>query len=480
MKTFTLIFALLCSAFVANAQQYGLYNTKTMFDAFENPTQKAFVLDSSRQYLSNFLIPNFGSNFLSKGGSEDMVRTLIQEGKFNSKLIDQNNTSLNRISQISNVYLLTFRVFKHYKYQQEMGFSWQIKSDANLKFTNQTLKLIDDPSTFSNLNGNDALNNSGYAQTYHQFSFTYRENYNKQWAFGTKLSLLSGIQYNQLKINNSSVNLDAVADRLDININGLYRGTFVNADEVSKKDLIPTKNFGFSGTFGASYTSKKGVSIIANIKDLGFIRWGKNSYALDKTVMRSVNNVSGPGGGDSVQRAFSAIGREQAERKSFTSATNARADLFISKTYGPYRPTLIIAKDFYTRNGDVAWVNNLTAGNWSGAFTPTYNLNGYMLFGLQGMYKTPNFEVYLGTDNLFKTYYTTKGIIQGNGQIGTGYNGGSVYFGMSFKFGYTVEHPQNMSWMPGIKGQEQPSFFKKIGNLFKSKARKSQEAAKRP
>lgn len=51
------------------AQQYGLFNTKTLFDAFENPAQKAFVLDSSRQYASNFLLPYFGLNAANKGAS---------------------------------------------------------------------------------------------------------------------------------------------------------------------------------------------------------------------------------------------------------------------------------------------------------------------------------------------------------------------------------------------------------------------------
>ncbi len=89
-----------------------------------------------------------------------------------------------------------FRLFKSYKYQKEMGFAWQIRSDSQIDYTNETLAIFDTYTRFpqfTQLNG--ILNTKGYQQTYHQFSFTYRENYNKRLAFGVKASLLSGILY---------------------------------------------------------------------------------------------------------------------------------------------------------------------------------------------------------------------------------------------------------------------------------------------
>ncbi|HEY0175503.1 MAG TPA: hypothetical protein VGC08_03930, partial [Pedobacter sp.] len=66
-KRYFIICVFLVSAIRLHAQQYGLFNTRTLFDAFENPSQKAFVLDSSRQYASNFLLPYFGLNAANKG-----------------------------------------------------------------------------------------------------------------------------------------------------------------------------------------------------------------------------------------------------------------------------------------------------------------------------------------------------------------------------------------------------------------------------
>ncbi|MNE38622.1 hypothetical protein D3C80_1325270 [compost metagenome] len=90
-----------------------------------------------------------------------------------------------------------------------MGFAWQVRTDAHVNYTNETLAILDDYRRFQPYENEDftnAFNNKGYAQSYHQFSFTYRENYNKRLAFGAKISLLSGITYNKLNIVESYFN----------------------------------------------------------------------------------------------------------------------------------------------------------------------------------------------------------------------------------------------------------------------------------
>ncbi|MGY0041385.1 hypothetical protein [Pedobacter sp. NJ-S-72] len=117
------------------AQQYGLFNTKTLFDAFENPAQKAFVLDSSRKYASNFLLPYFGLNGANKGDANFSLRSLINDGVYRTSGIPVNNNR-NQLYQSSNIYLFSFRIFKSYKDHQELGFSWQVRSDAFTDYTN--------------------------------------------------------------------------------------------------------------------------------------------------------------------------------------------------------------------------------------------------------------------------------------------------------------------------------------------------------
>ena len=72
MKNILLIFFLLLSSAVKIfAQQFSQYNTGTLYDSFENPSQRAFIPDSSKQYAFNLLIPNFNGNFTFSGDEQD-------------------------------------------------------------------------------------------------------------------------------------------------------------------------------------------------------------------------------------------------------------------------------------------------------------------------------------------------------------------------------------------------------------------------
>ncbi|MEH3114154.1 DUF5723 family protein [Pedobacter terrae] len=108
-----------------------------------------------------------------------------------------------------------------------MGFSWQIRSDAHIDYTNETLAIFD---SFERFNSNQLyagiFNTKGYQQSYHQLSFTYRENWNKRLAFGLKASVLSGILYNKLNVYDSQLYIDPESDALLINLNGTYSANF--------------------------------------------------------------------------------------------------------------------------------------------------------------------------------------------------------------------------------------------------------------
>ena len=471
LKKYLILSLLLsCSSSFLKAQQYGLFNTKTLFDGFENPAQKTFVLDSSRKYASNFFLPNFGLNAAARGNS-DFIRKAINENTSDLNDLPLRTSELNAVYQNSNVYLLTFRIFKSYKYQKEMGFAWQIRSDAHLNYTNETLAIIDNYRRFhpySNEDFTDAFNNNGYAQSYHQFSFTYRENYSKRLAFGTKISLLSGIHYNKLSINKSYFNPGSSTQELVAALRGTYKASFLDTTELSTKDAVPTfKNPGLSLTFGTSYTSKSGVFLMANIKDLGFIKWAKSSYYNKFDNLDDPLTIDDPDVNSStIKDKITDIATENETRKGFFSPTNAKVDFMISKAYSisipfSYTPSLIVSKNIFYKGGDAAFVSKFKYNELSLSVIPTYNFNNLMLMGMQGMYQTPNFEVFLGSDNLLKTVSQVNGLIKQDRTIGSGYNAASFYMGLGIKFGNTVNHPQNSSYMPGI-GDEETSFFKRL------------------
>lgn len=462
-----LIFIILSTQ--VKAQQFGLFNTKTLFDAFENPAQKAFVLDSSRQYASNFLFPGLGLNLANKGDSNFALRSLINNGKFNGVYdasgIPIGDNKRNKAFLGTNIYLLTFRIFQSYKYQKELGFSWQVRADGFANYSNETLVVIDNYNRFPG-DQDGIFNGKAYGQSYHQFSMTYRENYTKRLSFGGKISLLSGITYNNADITKSSITVDQTRGLLLAGLSGTYKSNFLDTSEVSTKMLIPNfKNPGLSVGFGTTYKSKTGVFIMANVKDLGFIKWNKNSHAItvnngEIIVDRTNNNQ------EYLQKQIYHLFADQDVQKSFYTPTNAKADFLISKTFEFYTPNFIVSKNLLYTGGQVALVNTFKYNELSLSLTPAYNLIGISMLGLQTMYQTPNFEFFLGTDNLLRTTAIKQGPT-----VNTGYTGASVYMGMSIKFGYLVEHPQNSSYMPGVgdDANKDGGFFSKIFGIFKKK-----------
>lgn len=440
---------LLLSIYSLKAQQYGLYHTKTLFDGFENPAQKVFTLDSSRKYASNLFLPYLGISAANKGNS-DFIRRLINERIFSTEDLHLDKKGLNTLQQQANVYLLTFRIFQSYKHQKELGFSWQTRTDGTFTYTNETLALINSSKGFTeSMNTKGAFNNNGHVQSYHQFSVTYRENYTKQLAFGAKFSLLSGTSYNGLKINKSNVSFDETTRLLNANVSGAYKATFIDKEDLSVSTFMPNfKNPGVSMSLGTSYQANSGVFLMANLKDLGVIRWNKDNYV--KTLNNkeiTIINSSGNGQQVKIDKQITDALTKDPENRSFYSLTNAKVDAMISKSLGFYTPSLIVSKNVFYKGGDVAMVNKFSHEEFSITAVPTYNLNNLFFFGLQGMYQTPNFEFFMGSDNLFKTIGQTKDLINKTSN-GSGYNGASFFIGLGIKFGNTVEHPQNSSRIP--------------------------------
>lgn len=450
------------------AQQFALFNTKTMFDAFENPAARSFTLDSSGKYASNFLFPNFGVNAANKGSAQDVIRKLVNEGIYDTRNLPIDAGFRNKFFQNSNVYLATFRIFSSYKFNQEVGFAWQVRSDAYADYTNETLAIFDSYKRFSDLPYRDVFNTTAYQQTYHQFSVGIRENWNKRLAFGLKFSLLSGIAYNSIKIDNSYFYVDTANDRLDIGANGTYKGNFIYENELDKKMLFPTfKNPGISISLGTTYASRSGYFLMGNIKDLGFISWNKKSHVTAFNTIRSINNVSTKSTSD-ITNEITNIAVDADQQKRFLAPTNAKADFLISRTFNFYKPSIIISKNIFYPGGDIAFVNTFQVNKISASLTPVYNFNNFIMVGLQGMYQTPNFEFFLGTDNLGKSISLSRGISQNDSSVGTGYNGGSIYLGLGIKIGRTVNHPMNLSTMPGVNGERvYKGFFRSIYEFFK-------------
>lgn len=469
MKKLLLVLILFTSFTAAFAQQYALFGTKTMFDAFENPSQKSFTLDSSRRFSSNFFLPNFGVNGANQGSAEPTIRRIIVDGVIDTRSLPIGTGDLNHFYQNSNVYVLTLRIFQSYKYQKEMGFAWQIRSDAQIDYTNETLAIFDSYTRFPKQTDlNDILNTKGYQQSYHQFSFTYRENYNKRLAFGVKANLLSGIIYNDLNISDSYLRIDQETNSLDIGLSGTYSSNFNDQNKITRNTVIPTfKNPGVSIGFSTNYTTKKGLFLMANIKDLGFIWWRNNTHSTTVNTYKTINDLAF--NQKNTNQEIRDIFQLSEQPDKFTALTNAKADVYLSKSYGFYKPAMAVSKNLFYNGGDIAFINTFKYNDFTGSITPLYNFNNVFMVGLQGKFQTPNFEIFMGTDNLISTASMASEILKNDYTIGTGPNAASFYMGVGIKFGNIVNHPQFSDVMPGINDNKGGSFFKNLFSLFKRK-----------
>ena len=186
MKKISLLCLLSILTTVCSAQQYALYNSRTLFDTFENPSQRAFQIDTSRRYAFNFFIPNISVNTTFTGPAQESFRRLAIDGEVTSDVPFGGKD--NSLIAHTNNYLFMFRLLKSVEGESEMGFSWQLRNDTHIKATNETFAVFSDLRRFTDPRYTDIFNDKGYNQLYNQFSFTYRESLNKRMGFGAKIS----------------------------------------------------------------------------------------------------------------------------------------------------------------------------------------------------------------------------------------------------------------------------------------------------
>jgi hypothetical protein len=421
-----------------NAQQYSLYNTRTLFDSFENPSQKAFQPDSSRQFAFNFFIPSFGYNMALGGPAKGTIRNIIFHDSLGSAGLTLGKGKKNRAFLNLNTYLLMFKLYKSVDDNTELGFSWQVRSDGQATITNETISIFDNFKLFPQAQFSDVFNDKGYIQNYHQISFTYRKDYDKTTGVGFKISYLSGIAYNDLKVNKTSLAIDQSANFFDLYLNGRVRTTFLYDDTIKTKFFMPAfKNPGLSFSASANFTLLKGWYVLANLKDIGFIKWNNKSYnyALDRDI--SIGNASAS---DADSRLADELNFHSAyTQEGFITPTNGKAEILVNKNLGYYRPNFLVSKNLFHYGADIALMNNFNYKQLNFGLSGAYNTSKVFQVGSQFMIKSPNTEFYIGSDQLYKSIHETKGLIKDDETYFRGYPGSSFYFGFSTKFGYIIE-----------------------------------------
>lgn len=443
--------------------QLGLYNTRTLFDAFENPSQKAFYADSSKKFAFNFFVPTLTFNGNVGGEAQMPLKKFLYNGNLDASGIaigkDENNT----ISLTENSYIAMFRIFKATKFNQEMGFSWQIKSDTYGEISNETIAIFDNYKLFDQAAYLNPFTDKAYNLNYHQFSFTYREDYNKRLGLGIKLSYLSGIAHTKVTIDSSFLGVNSAQDAYNLSLHGKYRSN-VSWDSVGKSIAYPGfRNPGFALSVSANYKLAGGWYILGNLKDLGFIRWNKNdayTYTFNDNI--AIASASSPNANDRLSSEIQKLFDNGSSEKSYTTLINGKAEFLINKDLGIYQPNLLLSKNLFYKGGDIALINRITHRALNFSLTTGYNLHDFFQLGGQFMLKSPNAEFFIGSDQVLKSYYTTKGILTSDENIGKGNTAASMYFGFAVKFGSPMQRQQNATIIPGIESSIKPGLFQRV------------------
>ncbi len=460
-KLFLLLFLIHGAVSSSYSQQYSLYNSRTLYDSFENPSQRAYQVDTSRRFAFNFLIPTISLNATFSGPAEPAFKSLVYDGVFNGRDITLGENRMNTLAFSSNNYIAMFRVLKAVKKYKEMGISWQVRTDGRARVTNEFFAIFDDYRVLNASNLNDLFNVNAYNQSYHQFSFVYRQNYTRRFSLGAKFSLLSGISYTALKVDKSEINISEINDEFDVTVNGKLRSSF-KFDNFKSEMIIPNfKNPGISITAGASYRLRDGWSILGNLKDIGFIKWNKEAYEYNfNTGKIIINNASNSSADNRLADSLDAKINSKSINRSYVSMINGKAEVMLSKEFGNYKPNLILSKPIYYGGGDLALVNNYHFKNHVITGTAAFNTSGTLQLGGQYMIKTPNVEFFIGSDQLFKNYELIRNFSSGASPYSSGYTGASFYMGFGLKFGTILEHQANATRISGFRKNPIGKFIK--------------------
>lgn len=465
---FLLAWLLSIIVFKASAQQFSQINTGTLFDSFENPAQRAFIPDSSRQFASNFFIPNFGGNGLLAGNGQNSIRSLIKNGTYNNSGLTSGLHNPNSVNLNFNTYWFMLKFYRRLDSDQEFGLSAQTKVEGRGSITDETLLLLNSYKNFDNGTANsDLFNDQVQAQAYHQLSLIFRRKLSPNVAIGVKLSTLLGIYYTSFNIEHSGFSVANNGTQATLFLKGKYASSY--SGTFGKRDFAGYKNPGAAVSFGMQAQLESGFLLQGNIKDFGFIRWNSKSVTSDYDRSESVDRISTTRKNDSrIITEADSLASRQLTQHSFIAPVDGKADLSISKKFNVFtadfytQPTFIVSKNLFYNGLTAAFVNHFNYKSFWFTALAMYNNDKVWNAGAQLMIKSANAEFYFGAEQLLRSVQ----FLSNSGTNNSKATGIGAFLGFSAKFGKVIEHPANASYIS--MGEEKGVFNKLWRRIFKS------------
>lgn len=465
------------------SQQFSQYNTGTLYDSFENPSQRSFIPDSSRQYASNFFLPNFNANLHFTGDAQTAFKTRIFADAYDASAIPVGMGRYNYLQANTSAYLFMFKMFTNLEGSRELGFFIKTSAESRGIVSNESAAIFNGFDKFANDTYNDIFNNRFSYQAYHQLGMSFREQVTPKLAIGVKMGLLSGIDYQKFSFYQSRIYFDRPDDRAILTLSGInYRAGQDGRNSILAKTGFDFRNPGVAISIGAAYKTDDAYKFQFNIKDLGVIHWSnaqsKVSYFENSSA--PIPMTSNSATEKSVSDAVGYIAHYSAAQttRGFYYPINGIVEASVNKDYWlnynqtlKFSPTVIFAKEIFYPGFTGAVVAPIHYDKYVFTLTPSYNDLRLLRVGGQFMIKTPDTDFYIGSDALYQTINFTKEAIQsGNYTPGIPgrFTGANFFIGFTLKFGNIIEHPMNASFIPmgekGFFGRLYDKIFKKDKN----------------
>ncbi len=466
----------------AYSQQFSQYNTGTLYDSFENPSQRSFIPDSSRQFASNFLLPNFNANLNFSGDAQTALKTRIFADAYDASAIPVGVGKYNYLQGNTSAYWLMFKMFTNLQGSREIGFFAKTSAETRGIISNESIAIFNGFDKFPNNSYTDIFNNRFSYQAYHQIGMSFREQVTPKLAIGVKIGVLSGIDYQKFSFYNSRIDFDRPNNQAYLTLSGVNYSAGLDGRNTIVENLgLDFRNPGIAFSIGAAYKTDDAYKLQFNIKDLGFIhwsnKWSKVSYFDSGSA--PIFLTSNLAEEKSVSDAVGYIANYSAAQvtRGFYYPINGIVEASINKDYWlnynqtlKFSPTAIIAKEIFYPGFTAAIVAPVQYGKYVVTLTPSYNDLRLLRIGGQFMIKTPDTDFYIGSDALYQTIsFTNEALQSGNytpGKTGR-FTGANFFIGLTLKFGNIIEHPMNASHIPmgekGFLGRMYDKIFKKDG-----------------
>lgn len=488
MKKYLLIFCILLVTPKLFAQQFGQYNTGTLFDSFENPAQRSFIPDSSRMYASNFFFPNLDGNvFLTGDAQQTLKERLVNHKYINSQLIIggpgnvgptgvshgllgdglasvQSIGSTGHLNYLNgNVkdYALMFKMFTSLDGDQEIGFFLEGNGTVRGVLTDESVALLNGSSDFSGTNYSNVLNSRYHYQTYYQFGASYRERITKRFSIGIKAAFVSGMTDENVNIKHSNITFDKAADSAVLKLSGSNRKAGFST--------LPFSNPGVDISIGTEYKMKDAFTLQVNLKDFGFIHWNKHAEVYYFQSTKTIYGLNAPNSEKEVLKAYNSVTETNKYEQAYNTLINGSFDVGLSKSVWVddertirYAPSVILSKELAYNGFTGGLVNPVYYKNYSLSVITSYNDMKLFDFGLQFMYKTENAEFFIASDRLPQSISFLEANLKNQNAINStgAFSGGDLMIGFTFKFGDVIEHPMNANKIP--MGDDNKGFLGKI------------------